>query len=51
MGDEYYMMTAMTFADKDALKAAMRSPEMAAAGENLDSFAAGMYTLLYAEEE
>ncbi len=49
-GDEgWYMMAEMAFADADALKAAMRSPEMAAAGENLDSFAKGLYTLLYAE--
>jgi uncharacterized protein (TIGR02118 family) len=46
-----YMIAQMTFANEDALKAAMRSPEMTAAGENLDSFAKGLYTLCYAQEK
>ena len=46
-----YMIATMTFADKDALKAAMNSPEMAAAGESLDSFAKDQYTLCFAEEK
>jgi hypothetical protein len=29
----------------------MRSPEMATAGENLNSFAAGLVTLMFGEEE
>lgn len=45
-----YLIAIMTFADKDARKAAMNSPEMAAAGENLDSFAKDLYTLCFAEE-
>ena len=45
-----YMVATMKFADKDALKAGMNSPEMAAAGENLDSFAKGLYTLSFAED-
>ncbi len=44
-----YMVVTMSFADKDALKAAMASPEMAAAGANLDSFAQGQYTLCFGE--
>jgi uncharacterized protein (TIGR02118 family) len=51
MGDGYYLMAEMSFSDRDALKAAMKSPEMAAAGANLDSFASGMYTLMFGEEE
>lgn len=51
MGDGYYLMAEMVFADKDSLKAAMKSPEMAAAGENLNSFAAGLVTLMFGEEE
>ncbi len=51
LGEEFYLMAEMTFADRDALKAAMKSPEMAAAGENLNSFAAGLVTLLFGEEE
>lgn len=44
-----YMVAVLTFADRDALKTAMNSPEMAAAGDNLDSFAKGLYTLCFAE--
>jgi uncharacterized protein (TIGR02118 family) len=51
MGDGFYMMAEMTFADKESLKAAMRRPEMAAAGENLNSFAAGLVTLMFAQEQ
>ncbi len=51
MGDDLYMMAEMVFADAEALKAAMRSPEMAAAGENLNSFAGGLVTLLYGQEQ
>lgn len=50
MGDPVYMMAVMTFADQDALKAGMRSPEMAAAGENLNSFAAGLVTLMFGQD-
>jgi uncharacterized protein (TIGR02118 family) len=51
VGEGYYLMAEMYFADEAALKAAMKSPEMAAAGENLDSFAKGLYSLLFAEEQ
>ncbi len=51
LGDGYYLMAEMYFADEAALKAAMKSPEMAAAGANLDSFAKGLYSLLFAEEQ
>jgi len=51
MGSGPYMMAEMHFADEDALKAAMRSPEMGAAGENLNTFAEGLVTLLFAKEE
>jgi uncharacterized protein (TIGR02118 family) len=51
MGDGLYLMAEMYFNDESALKAAMRSPEMGAAGENLNSFAAGLVTLMYAKEE
>ena len=44
-------MAEMYFADKDALKAGMKSPEMAAAGENLDTFAKGLATMSFGEEE
>jgi uncharacterized protein (TIGR02118 family) len=51
VGDGFYLMAEMYFADQDALKAGMKSPEMAAAGDNLDGFAKGLYTLLFATEE
>lgn len=44
-----YMVVTMNFADKDTRKAAMKSPEMVAAGKNLDSFAKDQYTLCFAE--
>ncbi len=50
-GTNYYIMTEMTFDDEAALKAAMRSPEMAAAGANLQTFAADLVTMIYAKEE
>lgn len=50
VGEGLYLMAEMTFADADARKAAMRSPQMAAAGENLNSFADGLYTLMFGEE-
>ena len=50
-GQGYYLMAEMFFADMDALKAGMKSPEMAAAGDNLNGFAEGMFTLMFAEEQ
>jgi uncharacterized protein (TIGR02118 family) len=49
MGEKFYLMNEMKFADKESLLAAMKSSEMAAAGENLNSFAEGLVTLLFAE--
>jgi len=49
MGEGYYLMAEMEFESLDALKAGMKSPEMAAAGENLNSFAGGLVTLLSGE--
>ena len=51
MGDGFYLMAEMHFADEAALKAAMKSPENAAAGENLETFAHGLYTLMFATED
>lgn len=48
-GKAPFMITEMRFADKESLVAALNSPEMAAAGENLDSFTKGRYTLMMAE--
>jgi uncharacterized protein (TIGR02118 family) len=50
MGDGFYMMAEMSFADEAALKQGMRSPQMAEAGANLASFAEGLVTLMFAEE-
>jgi len=50
-GEGYYLMNEMYFDNREALKAGIKSPEMAAAGENLNTFAAGLVTLLFGEEE
>ncbi len=50
MGDGFYMMAIMEFSSEAAMKNAMRSPEMAAAGDNLNSFAEGLVTLMYGVE-
>ena len=49
-GDGFYMMAEMFFPDESSLKQAMRSPEMAAAGDNLASFARDLVTLMFAED-
>lgn len=51
MGEDFYLMAEMYFSDREALKTAMKSPEMGAAGETLNSFAAGLVTLLFGEED
>ena len=50
-GHDYYLMAELYFEDEAAFKAGMNSPEMAAAGESLDSFAEGEYTLLFGVEQ
>ena len=49
-GDGFYLMSEMYFADMDALKAALRTPEMAATGEDIQQFGGHLMTLLIAEE-
>lgn len=51
MGEGFYMMAEMYFTDADSLRSGMKSPEMAAAGENLNSFADGLVTLMFGEED
>lgn len=46
---EYYLMYEMWFADKDALRAALRSPENAAAGQDLMGFAGDLVLVFTAE--
>lgn len=50
MGEGPYLMAEMYFADEESLKSAMRSPEMGEAGENLEGFASGLASLMFAEE-
>ncbi len=45
----YYLIGEMHFDDQDALRAAMRSPEGRAAGEDLQHFAAGLVAMVYAQ--
>lgn len=49
MGEAPYLMYEMWFSDKDALKAALKSPENAAAGQDLMGFAGDLITLFTAE--
>jgi uncharacterized protein (TIGR02118 family) len=49
-GEDFVAMCEMYFDDNDALKAAMRSAEMGAAGANLNEFAEGLLTLVALEE-
>ena len=49
-GDKLIAVCEMYFDDQDALKAAMRSDEMAAAGQNLSDIAPGLLTLVALEE-
>jgi len=51
MGEGLYMMAEMYFADEVAMKQALNSPEMAAAGQNLAGFARGLVTLMMASEQ
>jgi len=51
MGNSFYMMAEMSFADQRALKEGMRSAEMATAGENLNTFAEGLVTLMFGEDQ
>ncbi len=51
MGDQLYMMAEMYFTDESALKSGLKSPEMAAAGANLNGFASGLVTLLIGQEQ
>lgn len=50
MGEGFYMLAIMEFSSESAMKNGLRSPEMAAAGENLNSFAEGLVTLMYGVE-
>ncbi|MDQ7843064.1 MAG: EthD family reductase [Armatimonadota bacterium] len=45
----YYLVAEMFFDDAEAMRAALRSPEGRAAGEDLQRFAGGLVTLVYAQ--
>ena len=45
----YFLMAEMYYPDRDTFKAAMKSPENAAAGEDLMSFAGDIVTLVQGE--
>lgn len=51
VGEGYYLMAEMYFGDSNTLKTAMRSPEMAAAGENLNSFAKDLAIMMFGDEQ
>lgn len=46
---DYFQMAELLFDDKKGLDAAMHSPEMGAAGQQLRGFAKGLFTMYYAE--
>ena len=50
-GDDLIAVCFMDFDDNDALKAAMRSEEMGAAGANLAEIAPGLLTLVALEDQ
>ena len=49
MGEKFFLMAEMCFADADSFKAAMKSPENAATGADLANFAEGLATVLIGE--
>ena len=49
-GDPLYMMAELYFADENALQTGVKSEDMRAAGENLDSLAEGLVTTLIGGE-
>jgi len=52
MGEaEYYLMAELYFADKEALDAAMSSPEGRAAAKNVMGFARELVSMMFAEVE
>ena len=46
----WYLWAELSFKDKDAFKAAMSSPENAAAGKNLESFAKDLVEFVMVDE-
>ena len=50
-GESFHLVVEMHFADYDALKAAMKTPEMAATGDHIGTFGGHLMTLLMVEED
>lgn len=46
---DYFQIAELSFDNKQALDAALHSPEMGAAGQQLRSFAKGLFTMYYAD--
>ncbi|OYQ29558.1 ethyl tert-butyl ether degradation protein EthD [Sandarakinorhabdus cyanobacteriorum] len=49
MGEKFFLMAELYFADADSFKAAMKSPENAATGADLANFAEGLATVMIGE--
>lgn len=47
----YYSVAGLYFADRDALRASLTSPEMGAAGSDVKNFASGGATMFVTDEE
>jgi uncharacterized protein (TIGR02118 family) len=50
LGESFYMMVEMSFTGAGALDVALKSPEMNAAGKDLQDFAAGLVSLMVMNE-
>lgn len=50
LGEEFYLVAEITFTGTSALDLALKSPEMIAAGEHLQDFAAGLVSLMVMTE-
>lgn len=46
---DYFQVAELFFDDKQALNTALHSPEMGAAGQQLRTFAKGLFTMYFAE--
>jgi uncharacterized protein (TIGR02118 family) len=51
IGENYYLITELVFSDSNALRVALKSPEMVAAAQHLETFADGLVSLMVAEDQ
>lgn len=51
LGENYYLMAELVFSDSNALRVALKSPEIVAAAQHLETFANGLASLMVAEDQ